>query len=1092
MEDSITTTEAVDASDNVPVESATLLDGNDVTAILQDTPTTEITTTVTLEFVDFVELQTKLVLLPLVEEEGRGAFVRKQDDDKDAQGMVLVGMEDDTEDDFRDLDFTCILARIRNQPPPIRLVLEETAKDDDDNEDNASHHHEEKKEDVHVASTRQPSLPSSPSKRQPINSALDDRLRQPSGNHPSISNSMFALSAWGLRVKAQSEKLAADAMATMKNNNMTTPQKPSLSLTLDGTSSPQEQERFCEMYLQTNLGAYFCVSGPRSALNDTNTSGSPKKSQLRVTTSSLLCIRQSATEALVVPGQEGRSPAFSFQWYRSRTTGHDTKYRALSSLASWNDSSLHSQSTNTAASVESSSSSSSLDEGGSRQWIPLEGATHATFQPNTTLVGRRLKCVIQKTVPLSPTSGSHEDSPKHVPSLLDHDDDDDDDNVVVCELQQPVRADMVMFNGARQAMVRGAKFGNMVRRGDTKHVYRIEVGMTRKTHVRTQRSVTVNAVHVYCLDENNDYVPLTDQPLWQVSARADATAARHVDLIVSCLPPSVQEHPDDDENAYTTRRFLKEHCVPDETRGTLKLELEAPNRLTRESFLLALGIANYHGKPALLDDTTVLYRDDENDDDKVSRNAKAADQSAGPPSPTGLTVPKMPQRQVSAVTPTKDDEDDNDDDDSLSTTTSGDASAAALPESPQHASAVDRSAVTQTSPSGFFSCQSSMPGSGNPSLAPVATTPCKSVETAQVGDLLREVEFLRSQLARKDKTITDLQRQVQRSDAAHQKTKQSLGSCEQELQQARQDCERIQISKRQVERSLQSQDDSAQRVEALHKERVAGLEAKIHERHGKIADLEKANRALQNELAVQKAAVGARETKLARMRELQEANQKLSEQMAEQKVIQKELMESRAQCENLTKEVDSIKSAESKLRTELEEANKQIASLEKLIQGEQTKASSHQSELDALIKKNQQLKGERNNYKQKNDSLTKEISRLCRNGRTIREIEKTLADHESLVQEAGVLRVQKRKAVEEAHQYRTWYENAKATEEVLGVEEDTRRAVERSAELERLLAEMTDYVHAKEMQLETMRQVNEALQEEIHNLAKANFRKNEV
>jgi chromosome segregation ATPase len=145
-----------------------------------------------------------------------------------------------------------------------------------------------------------------------------------------------------------------------------------------------------------------------------------------------------------------------------------------------------------------------------------------------------------------------------------------------------------------------------------------------------------------------------------------------------------------------------------------------------------------------------------------------------------------------------------------------------------------------------------------------------------------------------------------------------------------------------------------------------------------------------------------------------------------------------------------------------------------------------------LQKKNQQLKGERNNFKQKNDSLSKEISRLCKDGRSIRDIEKIVADHEALLHEVEILRSQKRKALEDAHTYRQAYEQVKAAEELHGTEEDTRRALERSAELERLLSEMTDYVHAKEMQLETLKQVNEALQDEIKNLARASFHKNDV
>ena len=103
-----------------------------------------------------------------------------------------------------------------------------------------------------------------------------------------------------------------------------------------------------------------------------------------------------------------------------------------------------------------------------------------------------------------------------------------------------------------------------------------------------------------------------------------------------------------------------------------------------------------------------------------------------------------------------------------------------------------------------------------------------------------------------------------------------------------------------------------------------------------------------------------------------------------------------------------------------------------------------------------------------------------------------VADHDSMRHEVNVLKGQKRQALEDAQLYRKLYEQVKAAEQLHGSEEDTRRALQRTAELERLLSEMTDYVHAKEMQLDTMKQVNEALQEEIKNLAKASFQKNDI
>jgi len=82
--------------------------------------------------------------------------------------------------------------------------------------------------------------------------------------------------------------------------------------------------------------------------------------------------------------------------------------------------------------------------------------------------------------------------------------------------------------------------------------------------------------------------------------------------------------------------------------------------------------------------------------------------------------------------------------------------------------------------------------------------------------------------------------------------------------------------------------------------------------------------------------------------------------------------------------------------------------------------------------------------------------------------------------------------LEDAHLYRTSYEQAKVAQDRSASETDTRCALERTAELERMVGELTEYVEAKERQLETYKQVNEQLQEEIHGLAQVNLRTNEV
>ena len=553
-----------------------------------------------------------------------------------------------------------------------------------------------------------------------------------------------------------------------------------------------------------------------------------------------------------------------------------------------------------------------------------------------------------------------------------------------------------------------------------------------------------------------------------------------------------------------------------------RLELETPNRMTRESFLLALGIANYQGKPAQLDNKKVLYRDIElrsHVNTKITSTPNVIDNSNNNTTKSFTMSPSSFQA-LSLPPPSQQSREQSfggcrNDDDTLSTNSGGDGPLCISSSSSSNNNNNNNGTMAPLSPS----CPSKI-GGDNPNDVVVRTpggTEYHDVEdesiiapgmadvgsssagasatmddTVQVKELQRELEFLRAQLTRKDKVTTELQRQVTKSETVHHKTKQVLANTEQELKQSQQDCERIQISKRHIERSMQSQHESTQIVESNHKHAVNELEGKIKERDKKVIEIEKLNRSLQNEKAVLGATVEARESKLVKLEELQKTNAELSKQVAQHDALRSQLKASYQRHETLQRDLESKTKVEIQCRKELESALNAVKNNKNRIQGEQEKASSCQSQLEAIQKQNQQLKGERNNYKQKNESLSKEVARLCRGGRNIRDIEKLIADHESLLQEAELLRIQKRKALEDAHRYRTLYDQVKAVEERSGMEQETRHALERTTELERLLAEMTDYVTAKDMQFDTMKQVNQALQDEIHNLAQANLRSNEV
>jgi hypothetical protein len=253
------------------------------------------------------------------------------------------------------------------------------------------------------------------------------------------------------------------------------------------------------------------------------------------------------------------------------------------------------------------------------------------------------------------------------------------------------------------------------------------------------------------------------------------------------------------------------------------------------------------------------------------------------------------------------------------------------------------------------------------------------------------------------------------------------------------------------------------------------------------AELQKQNKQWQNEKAVLQAAVDARENKL------EHAQQEIAQMR-----IQLEEQE-KSESERQDRRILELQSAVEQTRKELQEKDSLIATmqteckeLEDKYQQGQTVVEAHQQEHAALTMKLQKLKAERCHFKQKNESLQKEIAAICKNGRTIRQVEKLIADDAARQQEVALLRQQKKEALTELEHYRTAYQEAKHAQKMAGLDLDVTRLLERNAELERLVGELTEFVEAKESQLETVKRVNEALQAEIHSLAKAHMSNNDI
>ncbi|GAX18435.1 hypothetical protein FisN_2Lh079 [Fistulifera solaris] len=253
------------------------------------------------------------------------------------------------------------------------------------------------------------------------------------------------------------------------------------------------------------------------------------------------------------------------------------------------------------------------------------------------------------------------------------------------------------------------------------------------------------------------------------------------------------------------------------------------------------------------------------------------------------------------------------------------------------------------------------------------------------------------------------------------------------------------------------------------------------------AELQKQIKQWQNEKAVLQAAVDARENKLehaqqeiAQLKNELEAQEKRESERQEQRIV-----ELQSAVEQLTKELQEKDTLIATLQVECK-------ALEDKYQQGQVVVEAHQQEHASLTMKLQKLKAERCHFKQKNESLQKEIAVICKNGRTIRHVEKLIADDASRQQEVALLRNQKKEALTELEHYRTAYQEAKHAQKMAGLDLDVTRLLERNAELERLVGELTEFVEAKESQLETVKRVNETLQAEIHSLAQAHMSNNDV
>jgi hypothetical protein len=675
----------------------------------------------------------------------------------------------------------------------------------------------------------------------------------------------------------------------------------------------------------------------------------------KVTTTSELVVREAPSRACPRNG-------YRYEWYRllSMSIGYDI---------SSNPSNPSPVTTN---------GDGTQFHGENQNWALLDGATSSSYQPCANDIGHRLRCVVF-------LESSDEE--------LEFADCNSEERIVL-ETPAPIAADMAMFNGARQALLRGAHFGSLVGRGLCEgRIFGITVSITLADDKSISSAISIQQF------SGTTAEPIHQGVIKQACAIADPANPKYFDLVFLLEIPQGSML----SALSTDGRF----------------QLIAPNRTTREMLLLALGIANFSGRPADLTDTTVLY--------------------------PGLVYYPGATVQDAKETPAKQ--------------------------------------VIERNEDVFFT-----PDEESSRLI--------NELDEQKGTLVNTFDPVLQQIHSENSgqvmINSALQMQLAQSDEMLQMTELDLSSCRKDLQRAIQDSKDCQAKLRLAEARIESNEAAMDRVKADFSKHVESLENRVLDQSHKIADLEKTLRSQQNEKAVLTAAIEARDRKLEKMKGLETALDTLSVKVAKGDTLRSEMTEMGKRYEILCNDLEKVATSEIECKEELRKTLSTMNEICESLESEKARRKQCQAEVDTLQRIIQVIKTERNNYKQKADSLAKELSRICRGGRTLRDVEKVLIDEESRKTEINVLRAQKKEALDNLQQYRAAYEQQLIAQLNIGIDGAAIKALEQKAELERVVSDLTEYINAKEMQLQTMVQINQALTHEMKQLAKASMGKDEI
>jgi len=194
------------------------------------------------------------------------------------------------------------------------------------------------------------------------------------------------------------------------------------------------------------------------------------------------------------------------------------------------------------------------------------------------------------------------------------------------------------------------------------------------------------------------------------------------------------------------------------------------------------------------------------------------------------------------------------------------------------------------------------------------------------------------------------------------------------------------------------------------------------------------------------------------------------------------------QCGVLSAKVEALQQLCVQLESvqkELDESKQHTSTLEANLILEREQSLALKKQLEDSQKHCERVQAERNRLKQKSDSLSKEISRICVNGMGLSDVEKVMKNELALRTELQVMRDQKiilQREIEKCQLEVNLMTDAHNSMTV--GDRDGIRVAMQKAELERVVSSLTEVLSAKEMQIETLKEINRTLSEEITVLQK--------